>query len=55
MHVKKRVNGVADSRPAGPKPPPRPEGMQTMGPTLYAQIRQTVAALEVETKLVAGH
>lgn len=55
MHAKKRVQGMADVRPASPKPAARPVGMQTMGPTLYAQIRQTVAELEVEMKLVAGN
>jgi hypothetical protein len=55
MHAKKRVNGMADVRPVSPKPAVRPVGMQTMGPMLYAQIRQTVAELELEMKLVAGN
>ncbi|SET28288.1 hypothetical protein [Stigmatella erecta] len=55
MHTKKRVHGVADVRLTGPKPTVRPVGMQTMGPMLYEQIRQAVAALEVEMKLVAGN
>jgi hypothetical protein len=50
MHAKKRaVHSGSEARSEDPKTPPRPVGMQAMGPTLYEQIRRVL----VEMKLVS--
>ncbi len=47
---KRATQSPAEVRPAvDTKTPPRPVGMQTMGPTLYEQIRRVL----VEMKLVS--
>jgi hypothetical protein len=48
MRAKKRTHSSNEVR-AEEQKSPRPEGMQTMGPTLYEQIRRVL----VEMKLVS--
>ncbi len=49
MQAKQQVTEVGAVPPEQAKTAPRPEGMQTMGTTLYAQIRRVL----VELKLVS--
>ncbi|MBN1206921.1 MAG: hypothetical protein JXB05_18705 [Myxococcaceae bacterium] len=49
MQTKKRAHPGADIRAKEGKEAPRPVGMQTMGPTLYEQLRRVL----VELKLVS--
>jgi hypothetical protein len=52
MQAKKRVKAGATVLTTGEsKPSQRPVGMQTMGPTIYEQIRRTL--LEMELKLAS--
>lgn len=53
MHSKKRFHPKSPTRTPEPKPTPRPVGMQTMGPTLYEQLRQALVQLDTEMKLVS--
>jgi hypothetical protein len=46
MQAKKRTHHEADSRTEDSKVA-RPVGMQTMGPTLYEQIRRVLVELKV--------
>lgn len=47
MQAKKKTQNDPGVRPEAPKPVVRPEGMQTMGPTLYEQIRRIVGELKL--------
>jgi hypothetical protein len=47
MQAKKRTQQGQEVRTEAPKQVPRPEGMQTMGPTLYEQIRRIVGELKL--------
>ena len=47
MQAKKKTQHDPAVRPEAPKPVARPEGMQTMGPTLYEQIRRIVGELKL--------
>lgn len=51
MQAKKRTQHETEVRTVAPKQVTRPEGMQTMGPTLYEQIRRIVG----EMKLVSDN
>jgi len=51
MEPKKQIQHEPQVRTELPKPVTRPEGMQTMGPMLYEQIRRIVS----ELKLVSGN
>jgi hypothetical protein len=51
MQTKKRTQHEPQVHTEAPKPVTRPEGMQTMGPMLYEQIRRIVS----ELKLVSGN
>jgi hypothetical protein len=47
MQSKKRINAGADIRTEESKETPRPVGMQTMGTTIYAQIRRVLTELKL--------
>ncbi len=51
MEIRKPNSPGPDTRTEDPKASSRPVGMQTMGPTIYEQIRRAVA--ELELKLVS--
>ncbi len=46
MRAKKRVQSSSEVR-AEEQKSPRPEGMQTMGPTLYEQIRRVLTEMKL--------
>lgn len=47
MQAKVKTQNDPAVRAEAPKPVVRPEGMQTMGPTLYEQIRRIVGELKL--------
>jgi len=47
MQPKKRAQHDPEVRTEAPKQVTRPEGIQTMGPTLYEQIRRIVGELKL--------
>jgi hypothetical protein len=46
MQSKKRTNAGTGTRTEESKATPRPVGMQTMGPTIYEQIRRVLMELK---------
>ena len=48
MQAKKKTRAGATVHTEERKPTPRPVGMQTMGPTLYEQLRRALVELDVK-------
>jgi hypothetical protein len=53
MQARKRIKAGAIVHTGDTKPSQRPVGMQTMGPTIYEQLRR--ALLEMEMKLASDN